>query len=78
MQSCPTLCNLMNRSTPGLPVHHQLPDFTQTHVHCGPEAGEWQVRGDRSSPAEIPALVTLGSVRGWWRPELGLHMSLGP
>ena len=28
-----TLCNLMNHSTPGLPVHHQLPEFTQTHVH---------------------------------------------
>ena len=32
-QSCPTLCNPMNRSTPGLPVHQQLPEFTQTHVH---------------------------------------------
>ena len=32
-QSCLTLCNSMNRSTPGLPVHHQLPEFTQTHVH---------------------------------------------
>ena len=32
-QSCPTLCDLMNCSTPGLPVHHQLPEFTQTHVH---------------------------------------------
>ena len=32
-QSCPTLCNPMNCSTPGLPVHHQLPEFTQTHVH---------------------------------------------
>ena len=32
-QSCPTLCNPMKRSTPGLPVHHQLPEFTQTHVH---------------------------------------------
>ena len=32
-QSCPTLCDLMNRSMPGLPVHHQLPEFTQTHVH---------------------------------------------
>ena len=31
-QSCPTLCNPMNRSMPGLPVHHQLPEFTQTHV----------------------------------------------
>ena len=32
-QSCPTLCDPMNPSTPGLPVHHQLPEFTQTHVH---------------------------------------------
>ena len=32
-QSCPTLCNPRNRSTPGLPVHHQLPEFTETHVH---------------------------------------------
>ena len=32
-QSCPNLCNPMNRSTPGLPVHHKLPEFTQTHVH---------------------------------------------
>ena len=32
-QSCPTFCDPMNRSTPGLPVHHQLPEFTQTHVH---------------------------------------------
>ena len=32
-QSCPTFCNPMNRSAPGLPVHHQLPEFTQTHVH---------------------------------------------
>ena len=32
-QSCPTLCDHMNHSTPGLPVHHQLPEFTQTHVH---------------------------------------------
>ena len=32
-QSCPTLCDPMNRSTPGLPVHHQVPEFTQTHIH---------------------------------------------
>ena len=32
-QSCPTLCHPMNCSTPGLPVHHQHPEFTQTHVH---------------------------------------------
>ena len=32
-QSCPTLCDPMNCSMPGLPVHHQLPEFTQTHAH---------------------------------------------
>ena len=32
-QSCPTLCHPMNRSMPGLPVHHQLLEITQTHVH---------------------------------------------
>ena len=32
-QSCPTLWDPMNRSTPGLPVHHQVPEFTETHVH---------------------------------------------
>ena len=32
-QSCPTLCDPMDCSTPGLPVHHQLPEVTQTHVH---------------------------------------------
>ena len=37
-QSCLALCNPMNRSTPGLPVHHQLPEFIQTHVHWGGNA----------------------------------------
>ena len=37
-QSCPTLCNPMNQSMPGLPVHHQLPESTQTHVHCAGDA----------------------------------------
>ena len=32
-QSCPTLCDPVNHSTPGLPVHHQLLEFTQTHIH---------------------------------------------
>ena len=33
-QLCPTLCDPMDCSTPGFPVHHQLPELTQTHVHC--------------------------------------------
>jgi len=37
-QSCPTLCDPMNRSTPGLPVHHHLREFTQTQVHRAGDA----------------------------------------
>ena len=37
-QLCLTLCNPVNHSTPGLPVHHQLPESTQTHVHWGSDA----------------------------------------
>jgi len=39
-QLCPTLCDPMNRSTPGLPVHHQLPEFTETHVHRVSDANQ--------------------------------------
>ena len=39
-QSCPTLCNPINCSTTGLPVHHQLPEFTQTHVHWVSDASQ--------------------------------------
>ena len=38
VQLCPTLCNPMNAARPGLPVHHQLPEFIQTHVHCVSDA----------------------------------------
>ena len=47
-QSCPTLCDPMNRSTPGLPVHHQLPEFIQTRVHRISDA--IQSSHPRSSP----------------------------
>ena len=39
-QSCPTLCNPIDCSTPGFPVHHQLPELTQTHVHRAGDAIE--------------------------------------
>ena len=48
-QSCPTLCDPMNRSTPGLPVHHHLLEFTQTHVHRVRDA--IQPSHPRSSPS---------------------------
>jgi len=52
-QSCPTLCDPMNRSTPGLPVHHQLPEFTQTHVHQVSDA--IQPSHPLSSPSLAPS-----------------------
>ena len=48
-QSFPTLCDPMNRSTPGLPVHHHLPEFTQIHVHRVRDAV--QPSHPRSSPS---------------------------
>ena len=55
-QSCPTLCDPMNHSTPGLPVHHQLPEFTQTHIHRVSDAIQpshpWS---SPSSPAPNPS-----------------------
>ena len=51
-QLCPTLCDPMNCSTPGLPVHHQLPEFTQTHV-C--QVGDAiQPSHPQSSPSPLP------------------------
>ena len=51
-QSCPTLCDPMNRSTPGLPVHHQLPEFTQIHIHRVGDA--IQPSHPLSSPSPLP------------------------
>ena len=52
-QSCPTLCDPMDCSTPGLPVHHQLPEFTEIHVHCVSDAIQPPHRLSSPSP---PAL----------------------
>ena len=49
-QSCPTLCDPMNCSTPGLPVHHHLPEFTQTHVHRVHDAIQPSHPGSSPSP----------------------------
>ena len=54
VQSCPTLCNPMNRSTLGLLVHHQLPEFTQTHIHRVSDA--IQPSHPRSSPSPLPPI----------------------
>jgi len=55
-QSCPTLCNLMNHSMPDLPVHHQLLEFTQTHVHQVSDAIQpSHPLSSPSPPAPIPS-----------------------
>ena len=61
-QSCPTLCDPMNRSTPGLPVHHQLPEFTQTHVHRVHDAIQpSHPLSSPSPPAPIPPSIRVFS-----------------
>ena len=59
-QSCPTLCNPMNRSTPGLPVHHQFPEFTDSHPStqwCHPAISS-SVVPFSSCPQSLPASVS--------------------
>ena len=54
--SCLTLCDPMNHSTPGLPVHHQLPEFTQTHVHVvGDAIQPFHPLSSPSPPAPNPS-----------------------
>ena len=62
-QSCPTLCNPMNCSTPGLPVHYQLPEFTQTHVHWVSDA--IQPSHPLSSPS--PHVLNLSQHQGLFK-----------
>ena len=54
-QSCPTLCDPVNRSTPGLPVHHQLLEIAQTHVHRVGDAISSSVIPFSSCPQSFPA-----------------------
>ena len=66
-QSCPTLWDSMNCSTPGLPVHHQLPEFTQTHVHRVGDA--IQPSHPLSSPSPpAPSPSQLQSLFQWVNP----------
>ena len=68
-QSCPTLCDPMNYSTPGFPVHRHLPEFTQTHVHRVHDAIQKSHAGSSPSPsAPIPPSIRVFS------NESTLHM----
>ena len=68
-QSCPTLCDPMNPSMPGLPVHHQLPEFTETHVHRVSDAIQpSHPLSSPSPPAPYPSSIRVFSL------ESTLHM----
>ena len=61
-QSCPTLCDAMNRSKPGLPVHHQLPEVTETHIHRVSDAIQpSHPLSSTSPPAPIPPSIRVFS-----------------
>ena len=68
-QSCPTLCDPMNRTMPGLHVHHHLLDFTQTHVHrVGDAIQPSHPLSSPFPPAPIPSSIRVFSI------ESTLHM----
>ena len=68
-QSCPTLCNPMNCSTPGFPVHHQLPESTQTHVHWVSDA----IQPSHPLPSPSPAALNLSQQQGLFKWVRSLH-----
>ena len=82
-QSCPTLCDPMNRSTPGLPVHHRLPEFTQTHVHQVSDAIQSShPLSSPSPPAPNPPSIRVFSnestLRMRWPKYWGFSFSIIP
>ena len=68
-QSCPTLCDPVNHSTPGLPVHHQLPEFTQTHVHQVSDA----IQPSHPLSFLSPPTVSLSQHQGLFKWISSLH-----
>ena len=75
-QSCLTLCDPMNCSTPGLSVHHQLPEFTQSHVHWVGDAIQpsHPVVPFSSCPQSLPASESfpMSQLFTWGGPSIGV------
>ena len=66
---CPTLCYPLNCSTPGLPVHYQLPEFTQTHVHWVSDA----IQTSHPLPSPSPPALNLSQHQGLFQWVSSLH-----
>ena len=82
-QSCPTLCDPMNRSTPGLPVHHQLPEFTQTHTHrvsgaTQPSHPLLPPSPPAPNPSSIKVFSNESTLRIWWPKYWSFSFSISP
>ena len=78
-QSCPTLCDPMNRSMPGLPVHHQLPEFTQTHVHrVGDAIQPSHPLWSPSPPASIRVFSNDSTLQMRWPKYWSFSFSISP
>ena len=76
-QLCPTLCDPMNRSTPGLPVHHQLLEFTQTHLHRVSDAISSSPVPFSSCPQFLPASESfpISQLFTWGSQSIGVSAS---
>ena len=68
-QLCPTLCDPMNHSTPGLPVHHQLVEFTQTHVHWVSDA----IKPSHPLSSPSPLALSFSQHQGLFKWVSSLH-----
>ena len=81
-QSRPTLCSPMNHRTPGLPVHHQLLEFTQTHVHWVGDAMQPSYPLSSPSPAPNPShhqsLSNESTLRMRWPKYWSFSFSISP
>ena len=77
-QLCLTLCNPMNCSTPGLPVHHQLPESTQTHVHCVGDAIQPSHPLLSPSPHSIRIFSNESALRIRWPKYWSFSFNISP
>ena len=68
-QSCPTLCDLMNHSMPGFPFQHQIPESTQTHVHCVSDA----IQPSHPLKPPSPPALNLSQHQGFFKWVSTLH-----